>query len=171
MSVARSTRQLLSKTTVHKCGSRRKKSGDLFPVKKEGGTRYELENTSRSNFALHAFCSLLLFEDNLGRSTSFGLAERERMEFRKPISFLLNTKKRLIRNETLRFLLFIEKAPKHKVMQDINPLLLAFLSVGCFLAAIAGFTVLGNYGFMGFMFYYFAFIVGSLEMLHCIFDR
>lgn len=99
------------------------------------------------------------------------LAERERMEFRKPISFLLNTKKRLIRNETLRFLLFIEKAPKHKVMQEINPLLLSFLSVGCFLAGIAGFTVLGNYGFVGFMFYYFAFIVGSLEMLHCIFDR
>jgi len=93
------------------------------------------------------------------------------MEFRKPISFLLNTKKRLIRNETLRFLLFMEKAPKHKVMQDINPLLLSFLSVGCFLAGIAGFTVLGNYGFVGFMFYYFAFIVGSLELLHCIFDR
>jgi len=93
------------------------------------------------------------------------------MEFRKPISFLLNTMKRLIQNEVLRFLFFIEKAPKHKVMQDINPLLLAFLSVGCFLAGIAGFTVLGNYGFVGFMFYYLAFIVGSLEMLHCIFDR
>lgn len=142
----------------------------FFPLKK-GGTRYELENTSRSNFALHAFCSLLLYEDNLGRSTSFVLAERERMEFRKPISFLLNTKRRLVRNETLRFLLFIEKAPKHKVMQDINPLLLAFLSVGCFLAGIAGFTVFGSYGFVGFMFYYFAFIVGSLEILHCIFDR
>ena len=93
------------------------------------------------------------------------------MEFRKPISFLLNTEKRLIRNETLRFLLFIEKAPKHKVIQDINPLLLSFLSVGCFLAGIAGITILGNYGFVGFMFYYFAFTVGSLEMLHCIFDR
>jgi hypothetical protein len=93
------------------------------------------------------------------------------MEFRKPISFLLKTRKRLIRNETLKFLLFLEKAPKHKVMQDINLLLLSFLSVGCFLAGIAGFTVLGNYGFVGFMFYYLAFIVGSLELLHCIFDR
>ena len=93
------------------------------------------------------------------------------MEFRKPISFLSNAKKRLVRNETLRFLLFIEEAPRHKVMQNINPLLLAFLSVGCFLAGIIGLTVLGYYGFAGFMFYYFALVVGSLEMLHCIFDR
>lgn len=93
------------------------------------------------------------------------------MEFRKPISFLLKTKKRLVRSERLRFLLFMEEVPKHKVMQNINPLLLAFLGVGCFLAGITGFTVLGNYGFVGFIFYYFAFIVGVLEVLHCVFDR
>jgi hypothetical protein len=130
-----------------------------------------LETVSHSIFALHGFCSLLLLEDNLGRSTSTGLAENEHMQFRKPISYLQSTKRHLVQNEVLRFLFFKENAPKHKVMQDINPVLLAFLSVGCFLAGIVGFEILAKYGFIGFILYYVGVLMILLESLHCVFDR
>jgi hypothetical protein len=51
-----------------------KSRANFLPLKK-GGTRYELENNGYPNFALHAVRSLLLLEDDLGRSTSLVLAE------------------------------------------------------------------------------------------------
>jgi hypothetical protein len=54
---------------------RGEKSRATFLPLKKGGTRYELENNGHSNFALHAVRSLLLLEDDLGRSTSFVVAE------------------------------------------------------------------------------------------------
>jgi hypothetical protein len=56
-------------------------------------------------------------------------------------------------------------------MQDFNPVLLAFLSVSCFLAGIAGFEMLARYGFVGFILYYVAVLMVLLESLHCVFDR
>jgi hypothetical protein len=87
------------------------------------------------------------------------------------LSFFKNAKKHLLENETLRFLLFIEKVPKHRVMESINILLLAFLTVGCFAGGLAGFVVWGYYGFFGFLFYYVGVLFILLESLHCIFDR
>lgn len=93
------------------------------------------------------------------------------MELRKPFSFLQSAKERILQNATLRFLFFMEREPKHRVMQNINILLLAFLSISSFLAGWAGFVIWGHFGFVGFMLYYFAAIVGSLELFHCLFDR
>jgi hypothetical protein len=112
-----------------------------------------------------------LRENNLGRLSSNRLAKPEHMQLRKPISYLQSTKRHLIQNKTLRFLFFKESAPKHRVMQDINPVLLAFLSVGCFLAGMAGFEILASYGFVGFIFYYVGVLMVLLESLHCVFDR
>jgi len=93
------------------------------------------------------------------------------MEFRKPISYLQNTKRYLSQNKALRFLFFKENTPKHRVMQDLNPVLLAFLSVACFLLGMAGFEILARYGFIGFILYYVGVLMVLLESLHCVFDR
>jgi hypothetical protein len=93
------------------------------------------------------------------------------MQTRKPISFCKNTKKRLLENDTLRFLLFIEYVPKHRVMDSINIVFLSSLSVICFLAGLVGFMVFGSYGLVGLTLYEFAVLVGVLELLHCLFDR
>jgi len=95
----------------------------------------------------------------------------ENMGTPKPLSFFKNAKKRLLENEALRFLLFIEKVPKHRVMESINILFLAFLSVGCFAVALAGFVVFGYYGFLAFLSYYVGVLFVLLELLHCFFDR
>jgi hypothetical protein len=93
------------------------------------------------------------------------------MEGRKPLSFFKTAKKRVLENDILRFLLFIEKAPKHRVMENINVLFLAFLSIGCFAAGLAGFAVWEQYTFLGFVFYYIGVLFAMLELLHCLFDR
>lgn len=61
--------------------------------------------------------------------------------------------------------------PKHRVMESVNIFFLAFLSIGCFLAGLAGFGVWEFYGFFGFMVYYLGVLVIVLELLHCLFDR
>jgi hypothetical protein len=93
------------------------------------------------------------------------------MQIRRPISFFKNTKKRLLESDMLRFLLFIECMPKHRVMDGINILFLSSLSVICFLAGLFGFMVFGSYGLVGLTLYEFVVLVGVLELLHCLFDR
>jgi hypothetical protein len=93
------------------------------------------------------------------------------MQGRKPLSFFKSAKKHMLENDTFRFLLFIEKVPKHRVMENINILLLAFLSIGCFAAGLAGFVVWEYYALFGFLFYYVAVLFVMLELLHCLFDR
>ncbi len=93
------------------------------------------------------------------------------MQLRKPISLLQNVKKRIVYNEKLKFLLFLEKTPRHRVMQNISPVFLSLLSLSAFLAGIAGFAILAKYGFVGFVLYYFAVIISVLELPHCFFDR
>jgi hypothetical protein len=56
-------------------------------------------------------------------------------------------------------------------MQNISPVFLSLLSLGGFLAAIGGFAIFAEYGFVGFVLYYFAVIIGVLELPHCFFDR
>jgi len=93
------------------------------------------------------------------------------MQTRGPISFFKNTKKRLLKSDTLRFLLFIEYMPKHRVMESINTVFLSSLSVICFLAGLIGFMVFGSYGLVGLTLYEFVVLVGVLELLHCLFDK
>jgi hypothetical protein len=93
------------------------------------------------------------------------------MQLRKPISLLQNVKKRIVYNEKLKFLLFLEKTPRHRVMQNISPVFLSLLSLSGFLAAIVGFEIMAKYGFVGFVLYYFAVIISILELPHCFFDR
>jgi hypothetical protein len=56
-------------------------------------------------------------------------------------------------------------------VENINVFFLAFLSLACFLASLAGFGVWESYGFFGFMLYYLGMLVIVLELLHCLFDR
>lgn len=87
------------------------------------------------------------------------------------LSFFKDVKKHLLENEALRFLLFIEKVPKHKVMESISILFLAFLSIGCFAVGVSGFVVWEYYSFFGLLFYYVLVLLVLLELLHCLFDR
>jgi hypothetical protein len=93
------------------------------------------------------------------------------VEIHKPFSFLKSAKKRVLESDTLRFLLFIEETPKHRVMESINIAFLAFLSIACFAAGLAGFVVWEQYTFFGFVFYYVGVLFVLLELLHCLFDR
>ena len=93
------------------------------------------------------------------------------MQSRKPLSLFRNAKKSVLENSTLRFLFFVEKLPKHRVVENINVFFLPFLSLACFLASLAGFGVWESYGFFGFMLYYLSVLVIVLELLHCLFDR
>jgi len=95
----------------------------------------------------------------------------ENVRTSKHLSFFKNAKKHLLENEALRFLLFIEKVPKHRVMESINILFLAFLTVGCFAVGVAGFAIWGYYGFFAFLSYYVGVLFVLLELLHCLFDR
>jgi hypothetical protein len=120
--------------------------------------------------ALGVSCSrLFLHADPLGPS-SYLLGD-ENMRTPKRLSFFENAKEQLLENEALRFLLFKEKVPKHRVMESINILFLAFLSIGCFAVGIAGFVVWEQYAFFGFLLYYVGVLFVLLELLHCLFDR
>lgn len=67
--------------------------------------------------------------------------------------------------------MFIERDPKHRVMESINIPFLAFLSIGCFLAGLAGFVIWQQYTVIGFLLYYVGVLAVLLELLHCLFDR
>jgi hypothetical protein len=107
----------------------------------------------------------------VGRSASVVLEGVRGMQIHKPFSFLKNAKKRVLENNTLRFLFFKEKTPKHRVMENISITFLAFLSLACFAAGLAGFVVWERYTFFGFLSYYAVVLFGVLELLHCLFDR
>ena len=93
------------------------------------------------------------------------------MQLRWLFSLWQNVKKNVCHIERLKFLFFLEKTPKHRVMQNISPVFLSLLSLSSFVAALIGFTILANYGLIGFIFYYFAVIIGIFELPHCFFDR
>lgn len=92
---------------------------------------------------------------------------------RKPILpyFFQNIKQKLKSNSTVRFLLFQEESPKHRVMENLNILYLAFLGLACFLAGSLGFTIWGHYTIIGFLLYYVGLLLALLETLHYMFDR
>jgi Ni,Fe-hydrogenase I cytochrome b subunit len=93
------------------------------------------------------------------------------MQTRRPISFLKNARKHILENETVRFLLFIEKVPKHRVIENISILFLAPLGIFCFVMGLAGFTIWQSSGLFGFSLYYVGVFITLLELLHCLFDK
>lgn len=65
----------------------------------------------------------------------------------------------------------MEDNPKHKVIEDINPLLLAFLPIAVMLLGIAGQAIFSCLTVFGFLLYYVAILVVALELLHFAFDK
>jgi len=71
----------------------------------------------------------------------------------------------------LKFLLFMEDYPVHKVKHDlgVSDCILTFL-LSVFLGTL-GFLVWCNFTIVGFLFYYAAICMTLLETLHLVFDR
>jgi len=74
-------------------------------------------------------------------------------------------------NPKLKFFLFMEDDPKHKVMQNINLVLLAFFGVLNFVVGASAFFVFACFGLPVFMAYYVGMMVTAIEVLHYIYDR
>jgi hypothetical protein len=71
----------------------------------------------------------------------------------------------------VKFLLFMEDDPKHKIIDNILPLAL-FLGIIVGVAAFMLLFAFLYYGVIGFlMTYVFAVAILPLEILHCIYDR
>jgi hypothetical protein len=71
---------------------------------------------------------------------------------------------------TLLFLLFLEKDPKHKVKHDLGFLEPMFAMVSPLVLTLIGLKVL-SFGFFWFMLYYSGLTVVLLEIFHLVFDR
>lgn len=56
-------------------------------------------------------------------------------------------------------------------MESISILLLAPLSIACFVAGLAGFRIWEYSGLLGFFIYYVGLLIVLLELMHCLFDR
>jgi hypothetical protein len=85
--------------------------------------------------------------------------------------FLRDIIEKLERNNAVRFILFMEDFPKHRIIEDINIGLVALLSIACLAAGIGGFTLWGYFGLIGFVLYYVVLSLTLLETAHCLFDR
>ena len=77
---------------------------------------------------------------------------------------------RKLRN-TLKFLLFKEDKPKHRVMKNLNPGLIVLIPFLCLLLGFSGLVVWVKTTFLGFLAYYVIVAVTTLEILHCLYDR
>ena len=72
---------------------------------------------------------------------------------------------------TVRFLLFREDFPKHRVVEEITPwhaILVFYVSL---FVGLLGFMVLAYASFFGFVAYYVAVAIGVLEVMHWLCDR
>jgi hypothetical protein len=56
-------------------------------------------------------------------------------------------------------------------MENLSILFLAPLSIFCFVAGLAGFTIWQSSGLFGFSLYYVGVFIALLELLHCLFDK
>ena len=93
------------------------------------------------------------------------------MEKSKFPSFFSSIRKRVSTNHTVKFLLFMEDNPKHKVMDNIDPLFLAFLPIVIILLGIAGQVIFSYLTVFGFLLYYVGVLTVILELLHFTFDK
>ena len=72
--------------------------------------------------------------------------------------------------DKLKFLLFLEKNPKHRVMQA-HPLTGLFLGLLSWVIGWGLFAYVFPYGFIAVVLSLLVIDVAFLEILHCIFDR
>jgi len=96
-------------------------------------------------------------EDHLGRRSKRNVLRR--------------AMRRLRSSGTVKFMLFREEFPKHRVIEKITPwhaILVFYVSL---FVGLLGFMVLAYATFVGFMAYYAAVAVGALEVMHYLCDR
>jgi len=98
-----------------------------------------------------------LHKDNLGRCSKFNRVKHA-------IEVLRNS-------GTIKFVLFREDFPKHRVIENITPLHAIGVFYICLFAGILGFMVLAYATFLGFIFYYAIVGVAMLEILHHLYDK
>jgi hypothetical protein len=70
----------------------------------------------------------------------------------------------------IKFLLFMEDQPKHRVAEEISPALLMLLPNFLFIVGCISFTTL-QYGFHMVILAFASVLLGFLETFHCVFDR
>lgn len=98
-----------------------------------------------------------LLEDDLGRNPKRNMLKRAIEKLRN--------------SNTVKFILFKEDFPKHRIIENLSPLhaIIAFylsLFIGSF-----GCIVLAHANFLGFIAYYVIVAVMMLEVLHYLCDR
>jgi hypothetical protein len=71
----------------------------------------------------------------------------------------------------LKFFLFMEDNPKHRVAENISIILLSFFALFNYILGIVAFFILGYYGVFPFIAYFFGVMLTTLETLHWFFDR
>ena len=79
--------------------------------------------------------------------------------------------RRLRSSDTVKFVLFREDFPKHRVIEKITPwhaILVFYVSL---FVGLLGFMVLAYASFVGFVAYYVAVAIGTLEAMHWLCDR
>jgi len=79
--------------------------------------------------------------------------------------------KRLRNSNTVKFILFREDFPKHRVIENISPLHAIVVFYPCLFAGLLGFIVLVYATFLGFMVYYATIGIVVLEILHYLCDK
>lgn len=110
-----------------------------------------IDNNSGSsdNSALH--------KDDLGRRTKPNIVKR--------------TIEKLRNSGTVKFVLFREDFPKHRVIENITPLHALLIFYLCLFTGLFGLLVLAYATFIGFIVYYGTVAVATLEVLHYLCDK
>ncbi|MEM3458504.1 MAG: hypothetical protein QXN36_02615 [Candidatus Bathyarchaeia archaeon] len=98
-----------------------------------------------------------LHKDNLGRHTKS--------------NNLKHAIEKIRHSSTLRFMLFREDFPKHRVVERISPLHAIVVFYVCLFAGLLGLFVFAYATFLGFIAYYVTVGVAALEILHCMYDK
>jgi len=98
-----------------------------------------------------------ILKDNLGRRSKSNM-------LRRAIQKVRNSK-------TVKFILFKEAFPKHRVIENISPLHAVLVFYVCLFIALLGFMVLAYATFLGFLAYYVIVAIATIEALHCLCDR
>ena len=96
-------------------------------------------------------------EDNLGR--------------RSKLNRVRHAIEKLRNSNAVKFILFREDFPKHRVIENITPLYVIMVFYACLFAGFLGFMVLAYATFLGFIVYYATVSVAVLEILHHLYDK
>jgi len=98
-----------------------------------------------------------LHKDDLGRNTKSNNLKR--------------AIERIRNSNALKFVMFKEDFPRHRVIENISPLHAITIFYLCLFAGLLGFIVLAYATFLGFMVYYATIGIVVLEILHYLCDK